>query len=121
MFRMKYAYHHHLTADFTTDGHVSIGCVVIQPREGITRVYYHHTPRLQIASLLETLSNVEACSVIEFLHGLESSGSDYTVTQRHIPEERNRQLHRCRSLTTRNCLIIRGELKKNKVHVSVKP
>jgi len=31
----------------------------------------------------------------------DMSGTDYPVTRRHIPDERNRQLHRCENLKTR--------------------
>jgi hypothetical protein len=35
---------------------------------------------------------------------LETSDSNHTVTQRHIPEERRRQLHRCESLESHNAV-----------------
>jgi hypothetical protein len=40
------------------------------------------------------------------LRSFEMSENEYSVTQRHVPDERNPQLHRCENLKTRTAIYI---------------
>ena len=94
------------SGQFVSSTHHSI---LMQPHT--TSGSYHRTTRIKMSILLEIWWNVKIQSVIVFVRCLESLGTDYPDTRRHVSEERRPQPRRCENIKTCKCLPIRREFK----------